>query len=386
MVKGLIDYNGGKIPFVIQNYEMTLFAEEDLVTKFSQEYNHQENYLLAGQYYAMGNVASGITLMVESSIGNTCYLKYFILYKFYTDEKPDAIRIESNALDGIFQYKHKYIDLARDGVNLSAELTNVYSIPFKMQDLSYQLCYSVGQDQRKGLADNFRMTGKIFVNLNMEDLSECVRIVTLLKRFAMFMTSNPDIDFSRITLMSSKRPIGFIYCKDVSEKTATGYDTLFYEFPVMKYVPKILDNLALELEDKITESIPLGHVENFESSYTPQRFLELINSFEYLFEKLEPQKSKDRRFTLQMELEFMFNSFLNILDYSQLDARELSSSIKSLRVDIVHGKAYYYNFKNNQNIKHSILLLADLVQRMSLKHIQFSDKEISEFRKNIPFF
>ncbi len=32
-----------------------------------------------------GNTASNITLMVESSAGNTCYLEYFILYKFYTN-------------------------------------------------------------------------------------------------------------------------------------------------------------------------------------------------------------------------------------------------------------------------------------------------------------
>jgi len=41
MFKGLIDYQNGKIPFIIDNYQMNLFSEKELVTLFVKEYNFQ---------------------------------------------------------------------------------------------------------------------------------------------------------------------------------------------------------------------------------------------------------------------------------------------------------------------------------------------------------
>ena len=59
-----------------------------------------------------------------------------------------------------------------------------------------------------------------------------------------------------------------------------------------KYIPKILNNIALDCKGKMTKSIPLGHLSDFDSLYTPQRFIEQVMAFEYLFDKLKHQKAK----------------------------------------------------------------------------------------------
>ena len=60
----------------------------------------------------------------------------------------------------------------------------------------------------------------------------------------------------------------------------------------MKYVPKILNNIALDSGNKITKSVPLGHLANTDSVFSPQRFIEQIMAFEYLFENLNHKKQK----------------------------------------------------------------------------------------------
>ncbi len=151
----------------------------------------------------------------------------------------------------------------------------------------------------------------------------------------------------------------------------------------MKYTAKILDNLALELDTKITQSIPLGHLTNLGDFYTPHRFIEQITAFEYLFEKLEPQKAKDKKFPLKAELKLMFDVFPEILKGSRINSDEIANRIKELRINIVHGYAYYYNFSNDQLC---IIKIADLIQRMSLKLIGFDNSEIDEFRKIVIAF
>ena len=44
-----------------------------------------------------------------------------------------------------------------------------------------------------------------------------------------------------------------------------------------------------------TRSVPLGHLSNIKTEYSPQRFIEQVMAFEYLFEKIEPEKAKSSR-------------------------------------------------------------------------------------------
>ena len=119
MIKGLIEYNQGQIPFVIENFQLILFSEKELVSEFTKEHNRKSNYILVGKCFAFGNQPSNITLLVERSIGEICYLKCYIVNGFGTEKKINLIRFESRVLDSIFRYKYHYIDLAREGVNLT---------------------------------------------------------------------------------------------------------------------------------------------------------------------------------------------------------------------------------------------------------------------------
>jgi len=154
----------------------------------------------------------------------------------------------------------------------------------------------------------------------------------------------------------------------------------------MKYTAKILDNLALELDSKVTQSIPLGHLANFGTIYTPHRFIEQISAFEYLFEKLEPKKAKNNKFPLKDELKLMFDVFPDILNGDRITSAEIANRIKELRRNIVHGHAYYYDFNNDSNIRFYSIKIADLIQRMSLKLMGFDNSEISEFREIVIAF
>jgi len=232
-----------------------------------------------------------------------------------------------------------------------------------------------------GLLESFKMRGKTSVLLQTAEIEECNRIILLMNRFTICITSNADITFELITLSANKFAVADFYCKCVSNNPAVDFDVMFCEFPVMKYTAKILDNLAFELDSKITKSIPLGHLTNFDNLYTPHRFIEQITAFEYLFEKLEPEKSKSNKIPLKTELKLMFDVFPEILNGVRINSEEIANRIKELRRNIVHGYAYYYDFNNDSNIQFCIIKIADLIQRMSLKLIGFDDSEISDFRK-----
>lgn len=51
MLKGFIFFGEGKIPFVVENYRMELFTDDDLLKKFTKEYNFKHNYILEGQCF-----------------------------------------------------------------------------------------------------------------------------------------------------------------------------------------------------------------------------------------------------------------------------------------------------------------------------------------------
>lgn len=205
------------------------------------------------------------------------------------------------------------------------------------------------------------------------------KIVILLERFMKFISNSSDVYFRRITFTDGVRPAAFFYCKSVSEKSSGGMDVFYHDFNVMKYVPKIIENLAKELGNRITESVTLGHIENYESMFTPQRFIEQIMAFEYLFEKLEPEKAEQRNFHLIDELELMLGVFPDVIAGVRKSTRKIADEIKNLRVDIVHGHAYYYDFANDHNIQYYMLMLDKLIERMNLKLVGFNDEEIKTF-------
>ena len=303
MVKGFIFFRTGKIPFVIENYRMDLFTDDSLLEIFCKEYNFKENYILQGQCFDIGPHGRKATFLVENSMGSTCYLRCYIVYTFNKDETYDRIGIQSPSLDAVFGYEHKYIEMVRSGINLALEPKKVYTIPFDMNKQKYELIFQIGHNHRLGLLEDFDRKGELILPLHTNEIQECYDIATVLCRLAMFMTSHTDILFKRITLYRKEVSVGWFYCPFISEDAVDRYNGLFYEFDIMKYIPKLLNNIALDSGNKITQSIPLGHLGNFDSMFTPQRFVEQIVAFEYLFDKLEHKKAQNLQFPLKKELE-----------------------------------------------------------------------------------
>lgn len=379
MIKGFILFNNGRIPFVIEQYQMELFTDEKLLSDFIKKYNFKNNYILYGEYYGMGFKAQKITILVERSIGSTCYLSCYLIDSLHITEGYDSIGIQSSFLDDIFRYKYHYLELIRNGINLAVEPKEVYKVPFSMENNEYELSFRIGQNEQLGLLGDFDKKGEVMIPLVSNEIRECYAISRILHRFAMFMISKADVYFKKIILYKKGVVVGWLYCNFVSEKAVSGYESLFFKFDVMRYVPRILNNIALNPESKITQSVPLGHLGNFDYLYAPQRFIEQIMAFEYIFQKLEPKRSKNNSFPLKEELKYMFDLFPKLISKSQLSSEQISDQIKELRRNIVHGYAYYYDFKSDSENQYLMMLLDELVKKMSLKLIGFSEEEIDKY-------
>lgn len=76
----------------------------------------------------------------------------------------------------------------------------------------------------------------------------------------------------------------------------------------------------------------------------------------------------------------MLNAFPEDITGVHKSAREVADGIKRLRVDIVHGHAYYYDFANDYNIQYYMLKLDKVIECMNLKLVGFSDEDIKNFR------
>lgn len=379
MVKGFVFFKNGRIPFVIENYRMQLFTDDSLLSDFTKEYNFKDNYILRGQSFGDGYHGQKATFLVEYSIGNTCYLRCYIIKMFASDDEYDTIGLQSPFLDDVFRYKYEYLNMVRAGINLAVEPKDAYKIPFSMNDRQYELAFRIGHDNRLGLLEDFDRKGELLLLLHTDDIQECYDISVVLYRLAMFMTSRAEVPFKQITLYKGLSKVGWFYCPLITEDAVSLDDGHFHRLDVMKYIPKILNNIALDSGNKITKSIPLGHLGNSDSMYSPQRFMEQVMTFEYLFDKLDHKKAQDSRFPLKKELEYMFNAFPQLLSHTNLSPEQVSDQIKEIRRTIAHGYAYYYDFKNDHKAQYLLYLLDELIKKMSLKWIGFSEEDIRNY-------
>lgn len=382
MIKGFIDFRNGRIPFVVEDYRLELFTDDNILNDFTKEYNFKNHYILHGQYFSNGICGQKATFLVEHSMGSTCYLCCYIINMIAVEDGYDTIGLQSPFLDDVFRYKYNYLDMVREGTNLALEPKEVYNVPFSMNGKPYELSFRIGHNNHLGLFEDFDRNGELLIPLQNNDIQECYDISVVLYRLAMFMTSHSEVPFKRITLYKKNGlKAGWFYYPSVSEEAVSAYNGFFYEFDVMKYVPKILNNIALDSGNKITQSIPLGHLGqlgNYDSMFSPQRFIEQITAFEYLFDKRDHKRAQDTRFSLKQELKTMFNEFPQLLSNTKLSSDEVSDQIKEIRRTIVHGYAYYYDFKNDSN-RNLMLLLDRLIRNTSLLCIGFSKDEIAEY-------
>ena len=251
-----------------------------------------------------------------------------------------------------------------------------------MNKQKYELIFQIGHNHRLGLLEDFYRKGELILPLHTNEIQECYDIATVLCRLAMFMTSHTDILFKRITLYRKEVSVGWFYCPFISEDAVDRYNGLFYEFDIMKYIPKLLNNIALDSGNKITQSIPLGHLGNFDSMFTPQRFVEQIVAFEYLFDKLEHKKAQNLHFHLKRNWNTCLMNIPNCCR-KQIFLQKVSNQIRRSDVLLHMDMHITMTSKNDRSSKYLMILLDKLIRCMSLKLIGFSNDDISNF---MPFY
>lgn len=378
--KGFILFRGGKIPFVVEDYRLELFTDDELLRDFSKEYNFKSNYILRGQLFRNGIHEQPATFLVERSTGSTCYLRCYTVFMRSSDGEYDAIGLQSLFLDDVFRYGYEYLDSVRAGANLALEPKDIYDFSYEMDGCQYQSVYRIGHDNRLGLLEDRNRQGEIITPVHTADIQESYNIAMVFYRLAMFMISHAKVPFERITLYKRGHKVGRFFCPSILEDAVSGNDVLFCELDVMKYVPRILSNIAMDSGNKITQSVPLGHIGEFENLLSPHRFMEQIMAFEYLFDKLEPKKANDNRIHLKDELKEMFDEFPELLSSHKIITSESACEhIKTMRNNIAHGHAYYYDFKTDSDTQYLIFVLDKLIRKMSLRWMGFTKEEISEY-------
>ena len=96
MIKGFISYKSGKIAFVIENFRMELFSENNnLLDSFINEYRLEQEFILYGRYFGLGMQGQKITFLVEYILGNTCYLRCYHINMIGSENEFDTIGFQS---------------------------------------------------------------------------------------------------------------------------------------------------------------------------------------------------------------------------------------------------------------------------------------------------
>lgn len=379
MLKGFILYKDNKIPFVIDGFRVELFSDNSCLSEFINEYRSKSDFILNGVCLGLSTNRRPITLYVERILADTLYLHCYIIKMSSNSPQPNTIGFESPYLDDIFRYKYNYLDMIRDGISPDLEPKDIYRFPFNMNDCNYQSVYHIGRDARLGLLEDFNKKGELRISLQNKDIQECNDLSVVINRLSKFITSDSESCFKRITLYNNGINCGWFYSPSVIETATSAHDVTFCNFEVMRFVPKILNNLAIDSGSKIVNSIPLGHIGDSQSLFSPQRFIEQIMAFEYIYDKIEHTKAQDTHFPLKKELEEQFDSYPCLLSNSGLSSEDVSERIKEVRRRVAHGYEYWYDFCNNREIQRMMTLLDMLIKRMSMNYIGFTDEEINDY-------
>lgn len=175
-------------------------------------------------------------------------------------------------------------------------------------------------------------------------------------------------------------PSAYLFCNCVDSEVQSYFEGMFFEFDAVKYCPKILENMTLDMDNIISKSIPIGHLPGKMLPYSPHRLIEQVFSFEYLFRKIH---HKAATMSLKSELQMMFDTYPDILSRSIFTSEKAAEEIKTMRVNITHGYKYYYSFDTDRKIQLLMIMLDRLIESISLRHIGFEHDDIKKFRHSM---
>ena len=383
MHKGFILYNYQKIPFVINDFKAELFSDSSILDDFRKEYGSKTDFTIKGECFDSGSLSRPIFLYVREFFADTLYLHCYIVNMLSDEPNPDLIGFESPFLDDIFRYKYNYLEMVRDGINLDLEPKDIYIIPFAMNNDDYEAIYRIGRDNRMGLLEDFDRKGELRIPLQNKTIQECYALSVIVNRLAKFMIARSYVPFKRITLYKNGIKHGWLYTPNVTEGSFSGHEFDFCKMDVMKYIPKILYIITKDPGNTIEHSVPLGHLGGFNSLFSPQRFMEQVMAFEYIFDKIDHKKAQDSGYPLKKELKEQFDKYPGLLAGSKLSSDNVSEKIKEIRRKIAHGYEYHYDFGNDIEKRFLMLKLDILIQNMSLSYIGFTYDEIEDYNRKI---
>ncbi len=383
MKKGFLKYKDHKIPFVINDFCVELFSDDHILEDFRKEYLDKIDFIINGEYYERGSIRRFITFYVDYYFAETLYLHCYIINRESNDLDLDTIGFESPFIDDYFRYKYIYLDLIRDGINLDVEPKDINTIDFVMNNLEYQSTYRIGRNHHLGLLEDFDKRGELLITLQNKTIQECYELSVIIHRLSKFMISNSEVSFKNISLYKNGIKYGWLYTPSVSENSFSYHDIHFCNFDVEKYIPKILNNIAKDPGNIIVHSIPLGHIGDIQSMFSPQRFIEQVMAFEYVLDKINHKKAQNKSIPLKTELKDEFDKYPSLLSNYNISSEDISENIKEIRRKIAHGYEYHYDFNNDRKIQRMMILLDELIKYMSLEYIGFTNKEILDFEYGI---
>ncbi len=106
------------------------------------------------------------------------------------------------------------------------------------------------------------------------------------------MNSQADASFKRIALYNDGILAGWFCSDNICEDNISVKDVMFFELDVMKFVPKILNNIAQDCGSKITRSVPLGHLSNTKQNIHRNGSLSRLWFLNIYLKKLNQRKQK----------------------------------------------------------------------------------------------
>lgn len=384
MHNGFIFFNNIKIPFAIDsdNIHMQVFSDnESDIKSFLNSYAHKQDFVLKGNVFNAFSFKRDIFCFVSSFKGKLAILNSFATLDCLEGKNVDKICFQSSLLDDIFQYKYRFLELARGNVNISNHPVVTEHFDFSFNNEKKTAEFLVGQDSKFGFMNTFKHSGVLEVGFSFSEIDSLFSLVTLVKRYVIFLTSFLNISFSDIFLTKKGLRIGTVFLP-LSKNENEKLDVLFFGFKNYSFSTKIIENLAIDLGSEIKQSIPLFHMKTEDNFFDPSRFLRQVMSFEYLYKRIEANNHKNKRETLSNKLCCMMRKFPDHFSNCNGKLFCLAKNIADFRNSIFHGGQLFYNREPNDNFGHFFFIMDSLIEKMSLLYLGLNEIDIDNFRPN----
>lgn len=380
ILNGFIYENEKKFGFSLYDFSLKLFSDiSDDISEFSREHNFKKDYILKGTIFKGNFIPQDILLLIDYSMGASCFVKSYIVSDLSEIKNFDSIVIYSDLLDDIFRYRHILLDRFKKekdktfSLNESKEESYNFICNSKQHDFNFY----VGNKFERGICSLFKLCGKYEIT-NVDNIIDATHIITSLYKYMVFLSQHSNVGIDMMYLHSNNNRVASFYLKEFS----SNYTNQIAEYQINKNIltfsSKILNNICLDLGAELNNSIPIKHIKNFNNHFSPIRFIEQVYSFEYLFNRVYPKSISNltEKAELKSKLKFAMTHNKDYIDIKEESILTFANEIKELRRHIMHGHIYVEEINDKQ--KRYLILMDDLLKFMSFRLIGLSELEIKD--------